>query len=301
MKGVLRWLTFRRLLLAVLPTAALTAGGVVAFGGEDDDAQDPAKAQRPAQTIPLTPEGGAAADDGLLGIGAEPERPAKPERKRKRAKDADRADEAGDDVDVSAGPAPPAPDPRTDGAAAVRQAVTDTLGSVGYAGAKVEVSDGGRVVRIAVRRSQACDRDALVGARLTSRIRSGLPEIETVRVTVAGSGRSLSDYRRTRCGGGGTGGGSPSGGGTGRAVYSKRGSGTFTTPRFTIAARTWTVTYRNESDFFQAFVVKDGRIQPFVLTSDRRGTGTETFRGPGRFQLKINGAEGWSVTVRDGT
>ena len=290
----------------MLPTVVLTAGSVLAFGGGARDEAGKAKVPRPAQTIPIEPEEPANADDeGLLGVSAKPEKPVKGDDKTADdgADAAGSTDVADPSLDVSADPAPPAADPLADSGAAVRQAVADTLATIGYTGAKVEVSGGGSVVDVGVRASQACDRDALTGSRLVQRIRSGLPEVERVRVSVRGSGQSLDSYRRARCAAGREGAGdedvSSGGGGRGNVVYSKRGSGTFKTPAFTIAGRSWTVTYRNDSDFFQAFVIKNGKFQPFVLNSSRRGTGTESFRGPGRFQLKINGAEGWSVSVRD--
>jgi hypothetical protein len=296
---MLRALTIRRLVLALLPTVLLTAGAWASFlrEGEGDRSKAKAPPTRPFAVQP-TPDPSAEAP---LGVDAEPDVTAEPEGKKSKPakKDAD----AAADADVAADPAPPAADPLADTGAAVRTAVTDTLASIGYAGAKVEVVDGGRIVNVGVRRSQACDRDAPAGDSLVRRIRAGLPEIQTVRVTVSGSGQSLSEYRRSRCGTAPprTGGdGDEDDAATGRVVYTKRGSGPFTTPAFTITGRTWTVAYRNESDFFQAFVVKDGKIQPFVLNSDRRGSGSESFRGPGRFKLKINGAEGWSVSVRDG-
>ncbi len=290
MRGILRWLTFRRLALAVLPTALLTGGSYVAFYRDGGGERTAGQAARPEQTVPAYPAEDPTVDEDVLGVAAEPVTPLEPEPKKKKKKADDPAD------DVSADPAPPEPDPVADTGAAVRQAVTDTLAAVGYEGAKVEVADGGSTVSVGVRAAQACDPDALTGARLVERIRSGLPEVRTVRVTVRGSGQSLSDYRRARC--------APEPGGEdqdGGVVYSKRGSGTFTTPTFTITASTWTVTYRNTGDFFQAFVIKDGKVQPFVLEGSRRGTGTESFRGPGRFRLKINGDDGWSVSVRDGT
>ena len=88
---------------------------------------------------------------------------------------------------------------------------------------------------------------------------------------------------------------------SGRAVYSRSGDGPFTTPTFTITAERWTVTYRNDGDFFQALILEGGKPRPFVLTSARRGSRTETLEGPGRFRLRITGADQWSLSVRDGT
>lgn len=198
--------------------------------------------------------------------------------------------------DYSTDTSSPPPPPDTGSTLAVRSAVSDTLATVGYGGASVDVGAGGRSVTVTVRRDQACNDAAATPDRLLARIKSAAPDAGTVRVTVAGTGQSLAAFRRSRCEAPSSDGGE----GSGRVVYSRRGSGPVTTPSFSISGRRWTVTYRNRSDFFQAFVVKGGRIQPFVLSSTRPGTGTESFRGPGRFQLKINGAEGWSVTVRDG-
>ena len=60
------------------------------------------------------------------------------------------------------------------------------------------------------------------------------------------------------------------------------------------------MTYANDGEFFQALILEGGKPRPFVPTSTRRGSRTETLDGPGRFRLRISGADGWSVTVRDG-
>jgi hypothetical protein len=200
-------------------------------------------------------------------------------------------------------PQPPPPPPADD-LAAIRQALSDSLETSGWRGAQVEVLERGRTVNVALPRRHACDRDVPIGDWLTSLIHNSAPAARTLNITVAGTGLTLTAFRRSRCaaprsGTGGAGGGSQSRG-AGRVVYTTDGSGPFTTPEFAIAGRTWTVTYRNGSDFFQAFVVKNGRTEPFVINSTHRGSGTQTLHGPGRFKLKINSGDGWSVTVRDG-
>jgi hypothetical protein len=192
-------------------------------------------------------------------------------------------------------PAPPPPS-SADAGAAVRQAISDTLATAGWTGAQIAVLQGGLTVNVSLPRRQACGSDLATGNRLLSQIRAGAPGARTVTITVAGTGLDLSAYRRTRCAA------APSaqGGGGGRVVYSTSGSGPVTTPEFTIAGTTWTVSYTSRSDFFEAFVVRGGQTQPFVIKSTRPGSGTETLHGSGRFKLKINSGDGWSISVRDG-
>ncbi|MDX6650452.1 MAG: hypothetical protein QOJ97_2403 [Solirubrobacteraceae bacterium] len=190
-------------------------------------------------------------------------------------------------------PAPPPPS-STDAGAAVRQAISDTLATAGWTGAQIAVLQGGLTVNVALPRRQACGSDLATGNRLLSQIRAGAPGARTVTVTVAGTGLDLSAYRRARCA-------APRAqGGGGRVVYSSSGSGPATTPEFTIAGSSWTVTYTNRSDFFEVFVLRGGQTQPFVIRSSRPGSGTETMHGSGRFKLKINSGDGWSISVRDG-
>jgi len=190
-------------------------------------------------------------------------------------------------------PAPPPPS-SADTGAAVRQAISDTLATAGWTGAQIAVLQGGLTVNVALPRRQACGSDLATGSRLLSQIRAGAPGARTVTITVAGTGLDLTAYRRARCA-------APrSQGGGGRVVYSTSGSGPVTTPEFTIAGSAWTVTYTSRSDFFEAFVLRGGQTEPFVIKSTRPGSGTETLHGSGRFKLKINSGDGWSVTVRDG-
>jgi hypothetical protein len=272
-------------------TAIAAVGLVVGCGqGKDERAKTPAG----ASTIPVEPRLPAGTDGAALEIETtDTPRRAKPKAKKHRARPASTTG------DAAALPAPPPPAPADTGLA-VRRAVSDTLAEIGYAGAKIAVSDGGRVVDIGVRASQACSRSAPTGDRLLARIREGHPDMDTVRVTVAGSGLALAAYRRSRCSAPAPAPAPAPPSGTGAVVYSTRGTGPLTTPAFVITARTWTVTYRNDSDFFQASVLKSGRIQPFVLSSTHRGTSTESLRGPGRFQLKVTAGDAWSITVRDG-
>ena len=301
MRGVLKRARRPVVTLAVIGGAgfaAVNAFGLPGSGDGDEPAKKPGPRPEsslfgPAPTVPEAPE--PDPDEPLLGaVDAE----AEPKAKGRRASG---PGAGADDLGDPSGPAPPPPAPGDSGLA-VRSAVSDTVAEAGYTGAEVQVSGGGREVSVAVRRSQACDEDATTGERLTSRIRSAAPDARTVRVSVAGSGQSLSSYRRSRCEGAAPpprrGGERP---GSGRVVYSRRGRGPFTTPTFAISGRAWTVAYRNDSDFFQGFAYRSGRAkaEPLILSSTRPGSGSGSFRGPGRFRLKINAADGWSVTVRD--
>lgn len=276
---------------AVVAALALVA---LAGCGSDEKERPEKRAAPPPLPIDTTTPPPAANDDVL---GLDDARTARPKKKGAGGKAKRRGDAAALGTDPGANdPAPPPPAPADTGLA-VRQVVTDTMAEFGFAGADVDVTGGGSVVAISVPRSRACARNAPTADRLAQRIRNGQPEVRTVRVTVSGTGMSLADYRRARCAASRPEPAPSAGGGT---VYSKRGSGPFTTPTFTISARTWTVTYRNDSDFFEASVIRDGRAEPFVLSSSRRGSSTETLRGPGRFRLRVTSGDSWSITVRDG-
>jgi hypothetical protein len=272
----------------IRPASALAAAALAVAGtgcGHADTKH--AKAPSGTDTIPAAGLPPATSDAPAPDLAPAPA--TKRRRHRAPARHAHPATSTNASADV---PAPPPPS-LADAGLAVRRAVSDTLAGLGYAGAKVDVSGGGSVVDVGVRRSQACSRTAPIGDRLVARIREGHPGMHTVRVTVTGTGLALTAYRRARCA-------TAAPAGDGAVVYSKSGTGPLTTPPFTIAARTWTVTYRNDSDFFQASVLKGGRLQPFVLSSTHRGTGTATFHGPGSFQLKVTAGDAWSVSVRDG-
>ena len=276
-----------------MAVAALAALVIVpaACGGDDDEAGN-------RDTVAVRPAPAPTVPDSPLG-------PPPPVTEDERApsevdvdpRPGDRRPDAPDDPDDAAAddPQSPAPAPSDGSALAVRRAVSETLATSGLRGARVTVSGGASTVRVELPRARACGSSASP-ERLAASIRSLDPAIRTVRITVAGTGQALGAYRRARCENGS---GTPADGGAGAAYY-KRGRGPFTSPAFAISSRRFTVTYRNESDFFQAFVMRSGRSEPSVLSSLRPGSGSGAFRGPGRFRLKINASGRWTVTVRDG-
>jgi hypothetical protein len=273
--------------LAALAVAASAVVGSSGCGGAGSS-QSARK-----EALPLTPPPTvteqippASHDEPIGEVGEASRSQAKPRRRPERAPAPRRSS-----PDAGSVSSPPSPDP----VKAVRRAVSSALAASGYGGAEIDVLDGGRTVRVAVGRAQACARGAAAEVRLVDRIKARARAVKAVTITVAGTGRDLSAYQRTGCASP-----RPEEGGGEDVVYAKKGTGPFTTPAFSIKGRSWTVSYRNESDFFQAFVIKDGRFQPVVLSSERPGSGSEALRGPGRFRLKINAAAGWAVTVRDG-
>lgn len=272
--------------------AVLLALAPAACGGGDDAEGETARI-RTATTTPATtalPAPGAGLPE------AETVDPAAAAEHARRAGRAGKGEDDPGDDPLDAPPPPddagggPVVDPGVGGGSgdpALQAAVARTLSSLGYRAADVHVS--GRTVEAAVRAADACDGPG-AGA-LADEVRERHSRVRMVTVTIAESGRSLAEHQRSRCG---------ANGGGGRVVYSRSGSGPFTTPAFSISGRRWSVSYRSSGDFFEAFALRGGRFEPLVLSATRPGSGSGSFRGPGRFQLKIRAAAGWTVTVRDG-
>jgi hypothetical protein len=120
------------------------------------------------------------------------------------------------------------------------------------------------------------------------------PFLSTVTVGVADSGQSLSHYITARCASSRL----PSG--PGRVAYTRTGRGAVTIGAFTVHARRWTIDFENDGAFFAAFVLRNGRPLPEVITATRRSVGSKIFNGPGSFRLRISGSGRWIVRVRDG-
>lgn len=86
----------------------------------------------------------------------------------------------------------------------------------------------------------------------------------------------------------------------GKIVLLRRGSGFFTTRPFTITSKRWTLDFHNGGAFFQVFIMRGKRVQPELVSLAKRGSGSQAFKGPGTFKLKIAGSRSWTVRVRDG-
>jgi hypothetical protein len=139
----------------------------------------------------------------------------------------------------------------------------------------------------------ACTAQSSDEARLASEFRRALPFVQTVAVTVAGAGRSLSAYVAARCKGAAL----PLG--KGRVVLSQAGSGFVTSKAFTVYAKHWSVDFENDGALLLLFLSRGGKLQPQTFTATKRGAGSARFTGVGRFQLRISGFT-WKVRVRDG-
>lgn len=176
-----------------------------------------------------------------------------------------------------------------------RGIVPGVLKLLGFKKARVRVSPSGDAITVIIARAEACTAGPSDEARIAKRIKEPpLSFVRTVRVTVEGSGRRLTDYVAAHC--------KPRTipRGRGKVVYEQSGSGIVRTEPFKIRAKRWTIEFENLGSFFQVFVYKGRKLQMTVISETRRGAGKKTFKGPGRFKLNISGSGDWTVRVRDG-
>lgn len=159
---------------------------------------------------------------------------------------------------------------------------------------RVTVLSGGNVVRVAIKPGEACTSTSTTQTRVASRIRQAAPTVKSVQVMVAGTTESLATYVRRHCSGSGL----PDGG-SGRIVFTRRGSGSVTTPAFTVDSARWTVEYVNRGKALAVLPMKGSNLFPGGFSTFKR-TGRRFVRGAGTYRLRITGVDEWVVRVRDG-
>jgi len=193
---------------------------------------------------------------------------------------------------------PGASKPGADLPGAQRRTLVDRIAPavvMGLGFGEPKLTTDGSNVTVAVARAKACALGAKGPATLAERLRGALPFARSLRVVVQEDGKSLAAYAATAC--------EPPKppAAPGRLVFEQDGGpGNAETKTFTIGGKKWTVTYANNGEFFQAFAVKDGKVQSPAISATKRGKGSQTFKGPGTFTLRITGSGDWSVQVRDG-
>jgi hypothetical protein len=179
--------------------------------------------------------------------------------------------------------------------AIARGAAQTAVTVAGFRDATVKVSPDALSVAIAIPASEACTAQAGDQASIERQIKLIASFVQTVTITVAGSGSSLVAYLGAHCSGNAL----PSG--PGAVVYQHAGKGVLTKPpSFTVTAPRWSIDYANQGSYLSVFVFRNGKLQPQPIALTHRGSGTKTFTGPGSIQLKIAGSGHWSVRVRDG-
>jgi hypothetical protein len=163
----------------------------------------------------------------------------------------------------------------------------------GFRSPTVSVGPNGSAIHAIVAADQACSNDAQVETRIVSRLRQTLAFVDTVSITVAGSGRSLAEYVRRSCAGAGL------NAGPGRVVLTQKGASFATTRSFTVHSPRWTIDYINNGAFLQVLPMKGRLPTAGAFTTVSRGRGRHVIRGAGTFTLRIGGESTWTVRVRD--
>jgi hypothetical protein len=177
--------------------------------------------------------------------------------------------------------------------ALARGAARTVLLGAGFPQVGIEVAVGGRTLVITIPADSACTARPGDEARIVHQLKQGAPFVSTITIAVAGSGQSLSRYVAARCARSAL----PSG--PGRVAYYQTGRGFVTTRSFTIRFARWTIDFENDGAFFAAFVLRNGKPLPQVITASKRAVGSKTFNGAGSFRLRISGSGRWAIRVRD--
>lgn len=159
---------------------------------------------------------------------------------------------------------------------------------------QVRIHDEGRVVVVIIARSHACKAVPADEARIRKFLLDAVPSVRKVVVKVAGTGESLRSYVRANCG-------KPEfPGGPGRTVYRQRGEGFEKSKRFTIRGPKWAIDYQAMGASLFMLVSKGDKILAPGIAKQKRGTGTQVYKGSGRYRIDIRGSGFWKVRVRDG-
>jgi hypothetical protein len=175
----------------------------------------------------------------------------------------------------------------------IKTTVQTLLQGAGLQVLSVTVSPKGDTVNATVGASSACAAGHDATTQVIPRLRTALPGVRAVNVTVGGTGKSLASFVSS-C---------PAlrpPGGPGRVVLAQAGRSVSVTRQFTVRSRHWTVAYVNGSGSLQIVPLKGSKPvgQPFTVSS--AGAGTHAFRGSGTFKLRIGTFGSWQVQVRDG-
>lgn len=171
-----------------------------------------------------------------------------------------------------------------------RKAAPVVLTVAGFPHVRVQIVPPAEAIKITIARADACNGRLGDEKRMVLQLKHQLAFLREVTVVVAGTGQSLSVYVGMRC--------KvlelpPT---KGRIVFAKTGTGFLTTEPFTIRSKRWTIDYKNSGTYFNAFVVKNDKVQQRPISSRKRNVGSMTFRGPGTFRLQIAGSD-WEVRV----
>jgi hypothetical protein len=163
----------------------------------------------------------------------------------------------------------------------------------GFEGADVTVTPTGDAVRAVVPAGGACTSTASTEGRIAAQIRRAVPIVQSVQITVGGTGASLSQYVHRSCQSGGL----PLG--SGPVVLTQQGSRFATTRSFTVHSRRWTIDYVNGGDFLQVLPMRGDLPTIGAFTVTKRTAGKRVLTGAGTFRLRVGGSGDWTIRVRD--
>jgi hypothetical protein len=166
------------------------------------------------------------------------------------------------------------------------------LAVLGLEGSTGTLSADLRTLTVVVPRSRACKASTTDTSPLEEGVRRTLIYVKRVVVIVEG-GQSLPDYVAANCKRATV----PTT--RGRVVWEKSGFGVTDSPTLRIRSKRWVVSYASSGDYFSVFVRKGKKYLSNPITATEAESGRQTYKGPGRFKLDINGSGDWTVKVTE--
>lgn len=258
------------ILLALLITIAAPG-----CGGSDDESDSAPSASVQGETAP--------ADDG----GSPSNEP-----KSKNDDAAERSSNEDEDDDEAK-----TDEAQEDSSAEIETLVRSVLEAYDLTVLDVQVLNEGRAVTAIVGRQNACNFVASQETDVVAEIKRGVSGLKSVRFEVAGTGQELGYYvvacKTPEI---------PSG--PGRVVFEHAGvNGPYTSRRFKVKGERWALEWVNETSSLTVLIVPVGGeskgeyFKP--VSSKKRETDRYNYKGRGTFSLKVHGAGGWRVRVKD--
>ena len=168
------------------------------------------------------------------------------------------------------------------------------LKGLGFPGAQVRTDTTGRVVTVLIATKDACKARPSDEGTIRQKVVAGFKFVKRVNVLVAGTGQALGSYVGAHCAPPKL----PSA--PGAVQFSQEGDGATMSRPFTVKAKTWTLIFENDSNYFSAILFDgDGKkAEPQFVYSQTRETGKQTFKGAGTYRFNISAQGHWRIQVR---
>jgi hypothetical protein len=115
-------------------------------------------------------------------------------------------------------------------------------------------------------------------------LRDAVGFVRTVTVRAAGQRGDLRAYLIRRCRGV-------------SRIYERSGSGSFTSPAFTVPARRWIAMLASRQGGAQLEALSSSSREVATLTLSQPGVTSRVVRHGGRFRLRVRGRGEWTVVV----